>query len=235
MPRVVKSAEVRRDEILDCALKLFATQGYEATSVNQIIAALGLSKGAFYHHFAAKQDLIEAMAARFADDAAASARPVLDDESLDAFSRLSGFLASMRQSKVAASVEIRNAFEPLFRDENLRLYQRTHEAVIAVVRPILAGIIAAGVEERTFDTPHPDWAADIILQMLGTTRTLVADIYHAHNTAQFEHAASCLLARFRYIGTVVDRILGLPEGSIVLADERSIEDIMAAWRQGLAA
>lgn len=235
MPRIVKTAEVRRDEILDCALKLFASQGYEGTSVNQIITSLGLSKGAFYHHFTAKQDLIEALAARYADDAAEAARPVIEDESLDAFSRLKLFLASMRQSKIAHSVELRNAFEPLFRDENLNLYQRSHEAVMGVITPIFARIIADGVAERTFDTPNPEWAAETILQMMGTTRGLICDLYNSRDVEDFEAVVEKLNARFAYLGTVIDRILGLPEGSIEISDPQTVRAITEAWRGRAAA
>jgi AcrR family transcriptional regulator len=230
MSRSVKPAALRRDEILDRALELFASQGYEATSVNQIIVSLGLSKGAFYHHFAAKQDLIEALAARYADDATEAARPVLEDESLDAFSRLQLFLASMRNSKMAASVELRT-FEPLFRDENLNLYQRSHDAVLAVIKPIFTRIIADGVAERTFDTPNPEWAAETILQMMGTTRSLICDLYHSRAAEDFDAVVEKLDARFVYLGTVIDRILGLPEGSVELTDAATMRTIADAWRE----
>lgn len=45
--------------ILDTARSLFATQGYDAVSIDMIAAAAGLTKGACYHHFATKRDLFE--------------------------------------------------------------------------------------------------------------------------------------------------------------------------------
>ena len=68
--RIVKPAIVRKQEVLDTAVRLFAARGYENTSVNDVIAAIGISKGAFYHHFASKEDLVEALAFRYAADAA---------------------------------------------------------------------------------------------------------------------------------------------------------------------
>src|SRR5690606_38259191 len=104
----------------------------------------GISKGAFYHHFESKEDLIEALAARYAEESLAAAQPVLDDESLDSFSRLSAFLASLRQHKMEQAAELRTTFEPLFRPENLQLFHRTQKAIVDIMRPILAGIIACG-------------------------------------------------------------------------------------------
>ena len=40
------------------AVALFAEQGYDATSVNQVVARAGVAKGALYHHFGSKDDLL---------------------------------------------------------------------------------------------------------------------------------------------------------------------------------
>jgi AcrR family transcriptional regulator len=48
-------AEETRSHILDAAGELFAARGYDATSVADICAQAGVTKGAFYHHFASKQ------------------------------------------------------------------------------------------------------------------------------------------------------------------------------------
>ena len=47
-----------RGRIVDNAVELFATQGYDATSIAQVIARTGLTKGGFYHHFASKDALL---------------------------------------------------------------------------------------------------------------------------------------------------------------------------------
>ncbi|NUT33627.1 MAG: TetR/AcrR family transcriptional regulator [Hamadaea sp.] len=47
-----------RERILDCAVELFAAHGYDATSVQQVVARAGVTKGALYHYFGAKDDLL---------------------------------------------------------------------------------------------------------------------------------------------------------------------------------
>jgi AcrR family transcriptional regulator len=47
-----------RERVLDAAVNLFAEQGYDATSVAQVIGRAGLTKGGFYHHFASKDALL---------------------------------------------------------------------------------------------------------------------------------------------------------------------------------
>ena len=46
-------------EILDAALTLFSTGGYEATSISQIAEAVGIRKASLYSHFASKQDILD--------------------------------------------------------------------------------------------------------------------------------------------------------------------------------
>jgi AcrR family transcriptional regulator len=224
-PRIVKVAQVRRDEILDVAQALFARQGYDATSVSEIVGEIGVSKGAFYHHFGSKEDLIEAIACRYARQTAELTHAVLDDPTLDSFSKLIGFLATMRGHKLRNATELRATFEPMFRPENAGLFERTRRAVDGVVRPLLIRIIAEGVEERTFDTPDPENAADTILHLMTGNRDLVTELYLTRDRPTFERLAKQLLAKLAYQGTVIDRILGLPEGSIELADREVLENL----------
>ncbi len=64
MVRVVKDYTVRRNEILDVAQRLMVTTGYEQMTIQDILDGLGISKGAFYHYFSSKQELLEAIIER---------------------------------------------------------------------------------------------------------------------------------------------------------------------------
>ena len=58
MPKI-RSA---REKILEAALSLIRAKGYAATSVDELCAAAGVTKGAFFHHFKSKEDLAVAAA-----------------------------------------------------------------------------------------------------------------------------------------------------------------------------
>ncbi len=47
-----------RERIVAAAVDLFAEQGFDATSVNQVVVRAGVAKGALYHHFASKDALL---------------------------------------------------------------------------------------------------------------------------------------------------------------------------------
>lgn len=222
-PHIVRAAPARRDELLDVAQRLFALHGYDGTSVNQIISELGVSKGAFYHYFTSKEDLVEGLACRFAALMAAETEALLRDPTMDAFSKLMAFLVTSRRHKEANVAELRATFEPLFRAENVRLYEKTQRAVTGVVRPILIRIIAEGVAEQTFETSDSENAADTIMHLLTANRDLLTELYNTRDARRFRALGETLMGKLRYTATVIDRILGLPEGSIELADRDTFE------------
>src|SRR3954447_2024392 len=56
-----------RQALLKSALALFERLGYDATSVQQIVDDAGRTKGAFYHHFESKEDLLRDLHDEFID------------------------------------------------------------------------------------------------------------------------------------------------------------------------
>lgn len=61
MPRN-KYPEETVQKILDASLKLFLEKGYEQTTVLDIVDNLGgLTRGAFYHHFKSKEEVLDAL------------------------------------------------------------------------------------------------------------------------------------------------------------------------------
>lgn len=60
-----KHPEETVSRILDVSFRLFMEKGYEHTSIQNIIDNLGgLSKGAIYHHFKSKEDILVAVTDR---------------------------------------------------------------------------------------------------------------------------------------------------------------------------
>jgi TetR/AcrR family transcriptional repressor of nem operon len=62
---VPRDGNATRERILRVAERLMTDQGYSATSVDQVIAEAGSSKGAFFHHFSSKTDLAVQLVQRY--------------------------------------------------------------------------------------------------------------------------------------------------------------------------
>jgi AcrR family transcriptional regulator len=59
--RRVAQGEATRQALLQAARATFGSQGYAATSLDEVVAAAGVTKGALYHHFADKESLFRAV------------------------------------------------------------------------------------------------------------------------------------------------------------------------------
>jgi AcrR family transcriptional regulator len=228
MPRVVKHPELRRQELLDCAQALFLARGYEHASLNDVIVAAGSSKGAFYHYFASKEALLEALAGRFAQAALAQVQDVLDDPGLDALTRLNAFMARSRQKKIENAATQWALFEVLFRPENLVLFHRINAAAGALFTPVLTRIVAQGVKEGSFDTFDPEGVADMLLQLGAATHGIVARAIAASSATGMRKAIRALERRIKLYEIALDRILGLPDGSVRLAEPGYVRTVMMA-------
>ena len=65
MPPVSRTQRQRTEattaQLVAEARRLFAADGYNATSIEDVVAAAGVTKGALYHHFRSKRDLFRAV------------------------------------------------------------------------------------------------------------------------------------------------------------------------------
>ena len=57
MVRTVKKPEERRQEIILAAAELFRSKGYEKTTMQNVMDAVGIAKGTIYHYFKSSFDL----------------------------------------------------------------------------------------------------------------------------------------------------------------------------------
>jgi TetR/AcrR family transcriptional repressor of nem operon len=64
-PRTPRDPEKTRERILDAAQTLILDAGFGATTVDAVVSRAGITKGAFFHHFASKNALAQAIIERF--------------------------------------------------------------------------------------------------------------------------------------------------------------------------
>jgi len=218
MPRIIKHPDVRRSEFLDQAQELFIVRGYDNTSLNDVIAELGASKGAFYHYFPSKEALLEALATRIAQQALAQTQSVVNEPGLDPLARLNALLTASRQFKLDMADQGWAIFAALFRPENQILYQRIAAAWEALFRPMLTKLIAEGVKERVFNTFDPEGVGDMLQHLVSTTYPIVASAIAAPTEKQRKAVITTFERRLRLHGIAIDRILGLADGSVRLVE-----------------
>lgn len=230
MPRVIKHPDVRKAELIKTAQSLFCERGYDGTSVDEIIKRAGVSKGAFYYYFASKEALLEAHAEQVAQQAASQAEDITRDKTLSAVEKLNLLTRHGQQMKLSDAKQTLSGFEALFRPENVALYHRTHLAVSRAVLPLVTSIIAQGVEENAFRSAEPALTAEIVLNLMTATHGAVESLFRAQTEEAFKQAVTDFNRRFVEQGIAIDRILGLPDGSVKLVEQDLAEALFAGWQ-----
>lgn len=226
MPRVVKHPDLRRSEILNHALALFLSRGHDSVSLNDIIADAGISKGVFYHYFLSKEALLAALADRFAHQTLAELDHVLKDRALNPLERLNAFLAKGTRIKTELAPGAWAVFGAIFRPENHGLYQRVVAASELLFRPILTDIISQGVKEHLFETADPEGVADLLQQLASNTYSFVTRIIGARTGQEKQETLKAFHRRLRLNGVAIDRLLGLPDGTLYVPSLSEVKKLM---------
>ena len=91
-------------------------------------------------------------------------------------------------------------------------------AVNTAVLPVLLEMIGQGVAEDAFDVPDITLAAETIMGMAQGRRSVLETALRAAETGDLEQATARLDTRMRSEGLLIDRLLGLPEGSVLLSN-----------------
>jgi AcrR family transcriptional regulator len=168
MTRSVKPEEYaeKRNAILDVAARYITTKGYEQMTTQDILEALQISRGAFYHYFESKQALLMALVDRIGEQAEQLVLPIASSLELPAQEKLLRVFAVLNQSK-QENVNLVFAFMRVwYADENALFRQKLYLARVKRLVPRLSQIIRQGVTEGVFTTAYPDQAARMILSLL---------------------------------------------------------------------
>jgi len=200
-----------------------------------VISAAGVSKGAFYHHFKAKEDLLEAIVARAATVALGHFERIKADESLDSLSRLNHLLAMGRDWKLEHMGQLRRTFEAALRRDEDTMTARTVEATFVALSPAIASLIAEGQSAGTIGEGDPDVMADALLWMGYGRRRIVGNLLGLADQDP-ETVANTLYARLCAEQAIMDRILGIAPGGIrLIGTLDELRQFVLAWRQAASA
>jgi len=135
MTRVVKKHQERRSEIIQTAGALIQKMGYDSTSVNLIIATIGISKGTFYHYFKSKEDLLDALIEQFVADTLKEIEPVIARTDLDAISKMNLFYKRGGMYKVENMDRLNTIVAAMYDPKNLLLRHKLNKRTVELTLP----------------------------------------------------------------------------------------------------
>ncbi len=216
----IEAHAARREAFLDAAQLLIQTKGYEETSVQDILDQTGSSRGAFYHYFASKTALLEAVVERTVERALSSVRPLVNDQALGAVAKLEGLFRGLGEWKLDRTELMRALLRVWESDENALMREKTRRATLAGFTPLLAAVLRQGADESVFDVSCPDEAARILVAAMTGSREGVVRLFL--DDAFGESALRTLENMMRANEEAFERVLGVEAGSLVLFDRDAV-------------
>ena len=204
--RIIKEHGERKAEIIAAAEALFTTKGYANSTVNDILAALNIAKGTFYHYFASKEALMDAVIAGYLDVEIAAAQGVAAMPHLTAQEKLFRILSGAGRGRGFGDRLEKEAHTVGDAD----MHQRTMASIVLRLSPILAEIVRQGMHEGTFNTEYPLECMEILL---------AASEFLLHGSA-FTWNCAERLHKARALAWVAEKTLGLEKGQLSYLYER---------------
>jgi AcrR family transcriptional regulator len=237
MARSVKEEEytAKRNEILDVAQRLVFTKGYERMSIQDILDALGISKGAFYHYFDSKAALLEAYIERGQDDLDVRFRTIVEDPGLSALDKFQRFFATLDQTRRAQQAFLADLIRVWFADDNAIVREKTDEVIVQRRAPLLNAIVRQGVQEGVFTTPYPDQAGQVILAITGGMGNEVLKLILAYEQEPDAlPSIDEIVAASAAMAEAIERVLGSSVRILDRPDAQTVKGWMAALRREAA-
>lgn len=217
-------AEETRDRIVETSQHLFFTQGYERTSIAEIIDAVDIAKGTFYHHFRSKSELLDEIVRRFTSDIVAALDPILRDPELNAVDKLREYLVQGFAWKVHDRERFFLLLHSLYTDENLLLRKKMSERSIAISAPLLAEIIRQGVNEGAFDTPIPERAGELALRLATAVADEAATLFF--RLPEDPSVVPEIETVFEDLEYGMERLIGAPAGTVSMFDRKDLYSLL---------
>ncbi|MFB0515188.1 MAG: TetR/AcrR family transcriptional regulator [Candidatus Neomarinimicrobiota bacterium] len=224
MVRISKDYDVRKQEFLDAAQRLFYEQGYDQTPVEAIIAAVGVSKGTFYHYFKSKEDLLDALAEQVARQELERLRSIVEDRRTGALEKINQYFVGTRNLEKNSEEIAKTVLRVMYKDENILLRHKARVRSMELVVPELGEIIAQGIQEGVFDVPCPERTAEMILMLGGEMKDIYARLFlELDEKPENITLAKQLIDQYE---DAITRMLGAPEGSIRFHDQLNLKDFL---------
>ena len=141
----MRKGEKRKKELLKIAYDMFLTQGYENTSIDEIIEKAQIAKGTYYYYFQSKEQMLEEVIDMMIDSEREMAEQFIRTD-IPVPQKIVGILTSMKPTEEEQPVK--NA---LFQPENVLMHYKVRQKLINVLTPLLSEVIGEGVNEGIFE------------------------------------------------------------------------------------
>jgi AcrR family transcriptional regulator len=226
MARTVKEQEYaeKRNEILDTAQRLVYAKGYERMTIQDILADLQISNGAFYHYFDSKPAVLEALIERMQQEVEQPLLPIVHDPRSPALEKLQRFFATLDRSRATQKTFLAKLLHVWFADDNAIVRQKVDEAIVERRGPLLTVIVRQGIREGVFTTSYPDQVSKVILYLvLGMDNTVARLLLRSEQEHDKLRCIDDIVSTYAAYTDGIERVLGTTSPFLARLDVETVK------------
>lgn len=151
------------DSIINVSIQLFSKKGFDKTSMQDIANTANISKGAIYHHFKSKQEILNTVKKRQSDNIKYEIHNWLSDiSSSSAKEKLTSILE--KNLSLPETHNLDSVFSTCTKSpEFICNYM---QECVNISSPIISDIIKQGIKEGSINTLYPDEAAEVFCLLI---------------------------------------------------------------------
>ena len=217
----MRKGDVRREELLTTAEKLFYTKGYEKTSVQDILSEMNFSKGGFYHHFDSKLSVLEAICEMRAQESCERAKAIVEDAALSAVEKLNALFNGSALWRSDNSGFVSLLIHVAYREDGALMREKMKGYQLSGMQELLEAVLDQGVKSGEFFVGDLASTASLLMRMY-----LQFTDEAAFLLAQEENADKLLeemVRRLIVYRQAIERMLIAPFGSVVLFEAKELQ------------
>ena len=221
----MKKGDIKRTQILDAAEKLFFEHGYDRTSVQDILDALDMSKGGFYHYFDAKETVLREISERRALTRFEKLNTELYASRRGAIDRLNLLLSLTNLFEVEETRFAALMLKLCYVDGDASIRDHRRRILIDRLLPHVNGVVGEGIQEGVMHTRHPEEVGRMALLLACDVNDEACGILAAE-----PDNPDCMLRILGMLNTYrdsVETVLGAPYGSLEIFDAGRL---VRAWQ-----
>lgn len=199
-----------KEKIMDASHELFASKGYDETTVSDIIKMAGSSRGGFYHHFNSKEEILEAITNEYLDEILKIYNITIEEHigsCTELFNKIFVIFHEYKMSQIKDWPKFKKIFA----------FNGNHAIILKMARDfenltteVYTRIIREGVEKGEFTVEYPEALAGLWTREMIYINRLARKRFFEHD----ESKSKALINQLEFAENMVNRELGLEENEI---------------------
>ncbi|HCW52523.1 MAG TPA: TetR/AcrR family transcriptional regulator [Clostridium sp.] len=156
--RISKDPKVRKQEIIDTAMKLFSEKGYEFTSISDIAKEMNVVSGLCYRYFKSKEEIYKTAISLYAKECSIPIINILNQQ----YSTLNEFVE--KYTKFFIDIDGKEKYHDILHDKKNMLFHKQLEIeMINLIEPYSIALLKKFKEDKLINIADPTYIAKFIL------------------------------------------------------------------------